>query len=88
MAYDDGLTHIAAKIAATKRRLTLLALGRAYWPAILLVLIFLAAALSGGFDGLDKITAALVTPVFLAGAAYLFWRGRGRYEAPTEDDAI
>jgi len=88
LAYDDGLTHIAAKIAATKRRLTLLALGRAYWPAILLVLIFLAAALSGGFDRLDKITAALVTPVFLAGAAYLFWRGRGRYEAPTEDDAI
>ena len=88
MAYDDGLTHIAAKIAATKRRLTLLALGRAYWPAILLVLTFLAAALSGGFDRLDKITAALVTPVFLAGAAYLFWRGRGRYEAPTEEDAI
>lgn len=88
MAYDDGLTHIAAKIAATKRRLTLLALGRAYWPAVLLILIFLAAALSGAFDRLDRITAALVTPVFLVAAAALIWRGRRKYEAPIEDDAI
>lgn len=88
MAYDDGLTHIAAKIAATRRRLTLLALGRAYWPAALLILTFVAIALSGAFDRLDKITAALVTPVFLVGAAVLLWRGRQRYVAPTEDEAI
>ena len=41
-----------------------------------LVLIFLAAALSGAFDRLDKITAALVTPVFFVAAAALIWRGR------------
>ncbi|MFN3913169.1 DUF4175 family protein, partial [Hyphomonas sp.] len=87
MAYDGGLTQVAAKVAATKRRLTLLALGRAYWPVFVLVTLFLSAALSGGFDRLDKITAALLTPVLLAGAGLLVWRGRERYVPPDEAEA-
>lgn len=87
MAYDSGLTDIAAKVAATKRRLTLLALGEAYWPVFVLVLLFLAAALAGGFDRLDKISAALITPVLIAGTALLAWRGRQRYAPPTEEEA-
>lgn len=87
MAYDGGLTQVAAKVAATKRRLTLLALGRAYWPVFVLVTLFLSAALSGGFDRLDKISAALLTPVLLAGAGLLVWRGRQRYVTPDEADA-
>jgi hypothetical protein len=87
VAYDGGLTQIAAKVAATKRRLTLLALGHAYWPVFVLVTLFLSAALSGSFDRLDKITAALLTPVLLAGTALLVWRGHKRYAPPDESDA-
>ncbi|MBA3068990.1 MAG: DUF4175 domain-containing protein [Hyphomonas sp.] len=87
MAYDGGLTQIAAKVAATQRRLTRLALGRAFWPVFVLVMLYLAAALSGGFDRLDKITAALITPVLLAGAGLLIWQGRRRYVPPDEAEA-
>jgi hypothetical protein len=87
VAYDGSLTEIAAKVAATKRRLTLLALGRAYWPVFVLVMLFLAAALSGGFDRLDKITAALITPLILAGGGLLVWRGMKLYEQPDEAEA-
>ncbi len=87
MAYDGGLTDIAAKVSATRRRLTLLALGRAYWPVFVLVTLFLAAALSGAFDRLDKITAALLTPLLLATGAYLLRRGAKRYSPPTATQA-
>lgn len=87
MAYDGGLTQIAAKVAATQRRLTRLALGRAFWPLFVLVMLFLSAALSGGFDRLDKISAALITPVLLVAAGLLARRGFQRYERPGEADA-
>ena len=87
MAYDGGLTDIAAKVSATQRRLTLLALGRAYWPVFVLVMLFLAAAFSGAFDRLDKITAALLTPLVFAVGAVFAWRGAKRYTAPTEAQA-
>lgn len=87
MAYDGSLTEIAAKVAATRRRLRLLALARAYWPVFVLVTLFLSAALAGGFDRLDKITAALVTPAILLTAGVFFWRGRKRYVRPSDADA-
>lgn len=87
MAYDSGLTEIAAKVAATQRRLTLLALGRTFWPVFVLAMLFLAAALAGGFDRLDRITAALVTPLLLAGAGVLVWRGMQQYAEPDEAEA-
>ena len=87
MAYDGSLTEIAAKVAATKRRLTLLALGHAFWPVFVLVMLFLAAALSGGFDRLDKITAALITPLIIAGGGSLVWRGMKFYAEPGEAEA-
>ncbi|MDP3460026.1 MAG: DUF4175 family protein, partial [Hyphomonas sp.] len=87
MAYDGGLTQIAAKVAATQRRLTRLALGRAFWPLFVLVMLFLSAALSGGFDRLDKISAALITPVLLVAAGLLARRGFQRYERPGAAEA-
>lgn len=87
MAYDGSLTEIAAKVAATKRRLTLLALGRAYWPVFVLVTLFLSAALAGGFDRLDKITAALLTPAILITGGYLVWRSAKRYSRPEDAEA-
>jgi hypothetical protein len=87
LAYDGGLTDIAAKVSATQRRLALLALGRAFWPVFVLVMLFLATALSGAFDRLDKITAALLTPLLLVTGAYLLRRGAKRYSAPTSTQA-
>lgn len=87
MAYDGGLTDIAVKVSATQRRLTLLALGRAYWPVFVLVMLFLAAALAGAFDRLDKITAALLMPLLLVVGAYLLRRGSKRYSNPTATQA-
>ena len=87
MAYDGGLTQIAAKVAATQRRLTLLALGRAFWPVFVLLMLFLSAALSGGFDRLDKISAALITPALLIFGGVLTWRGWQNYEQPDESEA-
>jgi len=87
LAYDSGLSEIADKVSATHRRLTLLALGRAFWPVFVLVCLFLAAALAGGFDRLDKITAALLTPVLLVAGAVLTWRGLQKYDGPDESEA-
>lgn len=87
MAYDGGLTQVAARVAATQRRLTLLALGRAFWPVFVLVMLFLAASLSGGFDRLDRISAALITPALLIAAGLLAWRGLQGYARPDGSDA-
>jgi Domain of unknown function (DUF4175) len=87
VAYDGSLTEIAAKVAATRRRLRLLALARAWWPVFVLATLFLSAALAGGFDRLDKITAALVTPALLVLAGFFILRGRKRYVRPSDADA-
>jgi len=87
VAYDGSLTEIAAKVAATRRRLRLLALARAYWPLFVLVTLFLSAALAGGFDRLDKITAALITPALFLLGGFFIWRGRKRYVRPSDADA-
>jgi hypothetical protein len=87
VAYDGSLTEIAAKVAATRRRLRLLALGRAYWPLFVLVTLFLSAAFAGGFDRLDKFAAALVTPALFALGGFFIWRGRQRYVQPSDEEA-
>jgi len=87
VAYDGSLTEIAAKVAATRRRLRLLALARAWWPVFVLATLFLSGALAGGFDRLDKFTAALVTPALLLLAGFLVWRGTKRYVRPSDSEA-
>ncbi|MEE9381751.1 MAG: DUF4175 family protein, partial [Hyphomonadaceae bacterium] len=73
---------------ATRRRMTLLAIGRAWWPFLLLVSIFLIAALIGIFDRTEPALAAFASLIMLLGGALLFTRGWRRFERPGEKEAI
>lgn len=88
MDQDEGLKGLKAKLAATRRRLTLLALGRAAWPAFVFILAFLAIALAGGFDRLSNFLAAAILPPLLLVSAGLVWLGERRYRRPAEDEVI
>ncbi|MBY9065820.1 DUF4175 domain-containing protein [Hyphomonas sp. WL0036] len=86
MDQDEGLNTLGKKLAATRRRLTLLALGRACWPAFVFIGFFLAIALAGGFDRLSNFLAAAILPVLILagiGLATFSWR---RYSKPSEDE--
>ncbi|MCA8900174.1 MAG: DUF4175 family protein [Hyphomonas sp.] len=85
MAEQDGLKAIAGKLAATRRRLTLLAFGRAFWPLIVFVTLFLAMALAGVLDRLPAPAGAVVTLLFFAGGLILLFRGLRRYRRPPEE---
>ncbi|MEZ5997396.1 MAG: DUF4175 family protein [Hyphomonas sp.] len=87
MAETDGLKTIAAKIAVTRRRLTLLALGQAFWPLFVFVILFLAMALAGVFDRLPPQAGAVFTLLFLVGGVILSLRGLRRYRPPGEEAA-
>lgn len=88
MDQDTGLTLLKRKLAGTRRRLTLLAIGRAFWPAFVFVLGFLAVAFGGGFDRLEKFAAAAIIPPLLVGAASLAWLGWRRYRAPSDAEIV
>ena len=86
MAETDGLKTIGAKVAATRRRLGLLALGRAFWPLFVFVTLFLSMALAGVFDRLPPALGALLTLLFLFGGIILVLRGIRRH-APVSPEA-
>ena len=88
MDQDKGLTLLKRKLAGTRRRLTLLALGRAYWPAFVFVLGFLGIAFAGGFDRLDTFAAAAILPPLLIFGAGLVWLGWRRYSEPAEAEIV
>ena len=87
MADPDGIRAIKAKVSATWRKLTLFALGRAFWPLFVFVCLFLAMAMAGVFDRVQPAIGAVMTLVFFLGGALLFLRGFRRYQPPTQDDA-
>ncbi|MCA8899160.1 MAG: DUF4175 family protein, partial [Hyphomonas sp.] len=87
MAQQDGLKTIAAKLAATRRRLALLALGQAFWPLFVFVILFFAMALAGVFDRLPPQAGAVLTLLFLVGGIIFTLRGLRRYAPPGEDAA-
>lgn len=88
MDQGEGLNTLGKKLAATRRRLTLLALGRAWWPLALFLAAFVAIALAGGFDRLSPFLAAVALPLLLAGGVVLAWLCARRYQAPGEADAV
>ena len=71
---------INAKVSATWRKLTLFALGRAFWPLFVFVSLFFAMALAGVFDRLQPAIGAVMTLVFFLGGALLLIRGLRRYQ--------
>ncbi|WP_321490569.1 DUF4175 family protein [uncultured Hyphomonas sp.] len=88
MAEKDGLKTIGAKVAATRRRLGLLAFGRAFWPLFVFVVLFLSMALAGAFDQLPASLGAVLALLFLAGGTIFLLRGVRRYSPPGEDEAV
>ena len=88
MADPDGIKAINAKVSATWRKLTLFALGRAFWPLFVFVCLFLAMAMAGVFDRVEPAIGAVMTLVFFLGGALLFLRGLRRYQPPTQEDAL
>jgi uncharacterized protein (TIGR02302 family) len=71
---------INAKVSATWRKLTLFALGRAFWPLFVFVSLFFAMALAGVFDRLQPAIGAVMTLVFFLGGALLLIRGLRRFQ--------
>jgi len=88
LAQLSEIRGVTRRISATKRKLTSLAVVRAYWPFLLFVSIFLIAALFGVFERAPKQVAAISTLVFLLGGALLFLRGLRRYSGPEEGEAL
>jgi hypothetical protein len=87
LAEKDGLNTIRTKVAATRRRLGLLAFGRAFWPLFVFVILFLCMALAGAFDQLPAAIGAVLALLFLLGGTIFLLRGLRRYAAPGDDEA-
>lgn len=87
MAEQDGLKTIASKVAATRRRLGVLAFGQAFWPLFVFVILFLAMALAGVFDTLPPALGAVLTLLLLAGGIIFLLRGMRRYRVVTAEAA-
>jgi hypothetical protein len=79
---------INAKVSATWRKLTLFALGRAFWPLFVFACLFIAMALAGVFDRVQPAIGAVMTLVFFLGGGLLLLRGLRRYDAPTRQSAL
>lgn len=88
MDQDEGLNTLEKKLTATRRRLTLLALGRAWWPAFVFIGLFLIIALAGGFDRLSNFAAAAILPLLILTGVGLVWYSGGRYRRPSDDEVI
>ncbi|KCZ92171.1 DUF4175 domain-containing protein [Hyphomonas johnsonii] len=87
MADADGMKAVNARVSATWRNLTLLALGQAFWPLFVFVCLFLSAALVGLFDRVEPAIGAVMTLVVFVGSAILLFRGLRRYRPPTRAEA-
>lgn len=82
MAELKDIRGVPTRISATRWRMTLLAVAKAYWPFILIVSIFLIAALLGVWEFGSAKLGALMTLVFWIGAIVSFVLGWRRYEHP------
>tara|TARA_B100000614_G_scaffold237867_1_gene236372 strand:- start:2296 stop:5067 length:2772 start_codon:yes stop_codon:yes gene_type:complete len=88
LAEKDGLKTIGGKVAATRRRLGLLAFARAFWPLFVFLVLFLSMALAGAFDQLPPALGAVLALIFLVGGAIFLLRGTRRYAPPVEAEAV
>lgn len=88
MDQGEGLNSLGKKLAATRRRLTLLALGRAWWPAFVFIALFLAVALAGGFERLSSFLAAAILPVLILTGLALSWLSWRRYRRPSAAEVV
>jgi len=75
-------------INRTYRRLRDIALWQAWWPFIVLLSVFLIAALLGAFERAPARIGAFATLLFFSGTLIAFLRGLSRYKRPDRSDAI
>ena len=87
MAELKNIKGVDGRIAATRRRMTALALVRAFWPLFLLVFVFVGAAILGVWESAPRQIGALSTLIFLIGSVILFLRGWRRYVHPSRIEA-
>jgi hypothetical protein len=88
LAEQNPLTALDAQIAATRRKLTLLELGRAFWPLYVLVFLFLAFAFAGIFERGAASVAALLTLFSLVGGVILAVRGVRAFRRVSREEAV
>ncbi|MFN3313033.1 MAG: DUF4175 domain-containing protein [Hyphomonas sp.] len=82
MDQGDGLNMLESKLAATRRRLAILAVGRAAWPVFVFACFFLILVFAGVFDRLSSfMQAATLVPLLILGAGLLLFSWR-RYVPP------
>ncbi|MEL7128961.1 MAG: DUF4175 family protein, partial [Pseudomonadota bacterium] len=79
---------LGRKTRLTRAKLFLLRLVEAYWPPLILLLIFANLALFGVLEQMSERAAAICTLLALVGGALLIWHGRGRYRHPTHLEAL
>ncbi|RAN32782.1 DUF4175 domain-containing protein [Hyphomonas pacifica] len=87
MADPDGMKALDAKVSATQRKLTLLAFFQTWWPFLVFIGTFMAIALAGGFDRMNRAAAAVTTLIFLAGSVVFIVRGWRRFTPASRADA-
>jgi hypothetical protein len=75
-------------INRTFRRLRDIALWKAWWPFIVLLSVFIGAALLGVFERTPARLGALATLIFLVGSVVALLRGIRRYQRPERREAI
>lgn len=76
-----------AKVSATRRKLTVYAFFKAFWPFLTFVAIFLAIALAGVIDRMGAAMAAVATLLFLGGSILFILQGGRRYTPVSREDA-
>lgn len=88
MADLNRIPGTKSLISRTFRRLQDIALWQAWWPFIVLLSVFICAALIGVFELAPARIGALTTLIFLVGTVIALLRGLRRYQRPTHDEAI
>jgi Domain of unknown function (DUF4175) len=76
-----------AKVSATRRKLTVYAFFKAFWPFLTFFAIFLAIALAGVIDRMGAAMAAVATILFLGGSVLFILQGGRRYTPVSREDA-
>lgn len=88
MARLNRIEGVKSLIDRTRRRLRDIALWRAFWPLIVLVSVYLIAALLGVFELAPKQVAAFATILVFVGGLLALLRGMRRYHSPLREEAI
>lgn len=88
MADLNQIPGAKSLIARTHSRLRRIALWTAWWPFLVLVSIFLIAALTGILENAPARLGALATLIILIGGGIAIWRGMRRYNSPEKSEAV